>query len=160
MPANEDANMIAQEIITRKADYFRIAMSFCSNKELAMDALSETTVIACEKYDTLRDKQAVGKWITTILINVCRKYLRQQKRYISLENLDDLQYPQENKDDVIDIGFALQKLKPIYYEVVILRVFLDYDCSQTAQILHIPVGTVKSRYSSALKTLKSLLEVN
>ncbi|MRU04757.1 sigma-70 family RNA polymerase sigma factor, partial [Bacillus anthracis] len=39
-------------------------------------------------------------------------------------------------------------------QVIILRYLHDYSQEEVAQILHIPIGTVKSRIHAALKKLR------
>lgn len=56
--------------------------------------------------------------------------------------------------DVADaVHRALRGLDPQFREVVVLRYFADLGEQQTATALRIPVGTVKSRLSRALKHL-------
>ena len=52
---------------------------------------------------------------------------------------------------------AVAQLSPALRDVVELGVFQDLPYSDTAQILGIPVGTVKSRMFNALRKLRSML---
>lgn len=51
----------------------------------------------------------------------------------------------------------LSQLDNKYQEVLKLRYFLDFDYKSIADIMKIPVGTVKSRISTGLKKLKESL---
>ena len=44
-------------------------------------------------------------------------------------------------------------------QVIILRYLHDYSQEEVAQILHIPIGTVKSRIHAALKKLRQKEQV-
>ena len=56
--------------------------------------------------------------------------------------------------DVADaVHRALAGLDPTFHEVVVLRYFANLGEQQTATALRIPVGTVKSRLSRALRQL-------
>ena len=55
------------------------------------------------------------------------------------------------------IGEALKKLSPEYRLVVILTYYLNLSQYHISQILGCPVGTVKSRLSSALRQLQKVL---
>ena len=57
-----------------------------------------------------------------------------------------------------DVRWALAKLSEPLREVVELGVFQDLPYAEVAEILGIPVGTVKSRMSNALKKLKEVLD--
>ena len=57
-----------------------------------------------------------------------------------------------------DVRWALSQLGQIHREVVELGVFQDLPYAEIAQILSIPLGTVKSRMSVALKKLKEIID--
>ena len=56
----------------------------------------------------------------------------------------------------LDIQEALDKLSPKLREVLVLAVHQGLAYDEIAQILHIPVGTVKSRVFNALATLQEM----
>ena len=53
---------------------------------------------------------------------------------------------------------AVKKLPEKYRVVVALRYFNDYSEESTAQMLGIPVGTVKSRLHKAKKLIREVME--
>ena len=57
-----------------------------------------------------------------------------------------------------DVRWALAKLSEPLREVVELGVFQDLPYAEVAEILGIPVGTVKSRMSNALRKLKEIFD--
>ena len=57
-----------------------------------------------------------------------------------------------------DVRWALAQLSEAHREVVELGVFQDLPYAEIAEILEIPVGTVKSRMSNALKKLKEVMD--
>ena len=57
-----------------------------------------------------------------------------------------------------DVRWALAKLSDPLREVVELGVFQDLPYAEVSEILGIPVGTVKSRMSNALKRLKEVFD--
>jgi RNA polymerase sigma-70 factor (ECF subfamily) len=57
-----------------------------------------------------------------------------------------------------DVRWALAKLSEPLREVVELGVFQDLPYAEVGAVLGIPVGTVKSRMSNALKKLKEVLD--
>ena len=52
----------------------------------------------------------------------------------------------------------MKKLPEKYRVVVALRYFNDYSEESTAQMLGIPVGTVKSRLHKAKKLIREVME--
>ena len=57
-----------------------------------------------------------------------------------------------------DVRWALAKLSEPLREVIELGVFQDLPYAEVAEILGIPVGTVKSRMHNALKELKEIFD--
>jgi RNA polymerase sigma-70 factor (ECF subfamily) len=57
-----------------------------------------------------------------------------------------------------DVRWAVARLTEPLREVVELGVFQDLPYAQVSEILGIPVGTVKSRMSNALKKLKEIFD--
>jgi RNA polymerase sigma-70 factor (ECF subfamily) len=57
-----------------------------------------------------------------------------------------------------DVRWAVAQLSEPLQEVVELGVFQDLPYAEVGEILGIPVGTVKSRMSNALKKLKEVLD--
>lgn len=57
-----------------------------------------------------------------------------------------------------DVRWAVAQLSEPLREVVELGVFQDLPYAEVAEILGIPVGTVKSRMSNALKRLKEIFD--
>ena len=53
---------------------------------------------------------------------------------------------------------ALQQLKPDHRAVVVLRMIQGYSTRETAQALGLPEGTVLSRLSRGLASLKEILK--
>ena len=57
-----------------------------------------------------------------------------------------------------DVRWALAKLSESLRDVIELGVFQDLPYAEVAEILGIPVGTVKSRMHNALKELKEIFD--
>ena len=57
-----------------------------------------------------------------------------------------------------DVRWALKKLSEPLRDVIELGVFQDLPYAEVAEILGIPVGTVKSRMHNALKELKEIFD--
>ena len=57
-----------------------------------------------------------------------------------------------------DVRWAVSRLSEPLREVIELGVFQDLPYAEVAEIISIPVGTVKSRMSNALKKLKEIFD--
>jgi RNA polymerase sigma factor (sigma-70 family) len=64
----------------------------------------------------------------------------------------------EQATDYIDLLRSLKALSADHRAVIVLRFYADLSEQETAEVLRLPVGTVKSRTSRALKVLRPLVE--
>jgi len=152
---NDDFEFINKSIMERRNDYYRIALSFCGNRDDALDCVSEMTVIVIERFGSLKNKDAFVSWSKQILINQCRKNLRQRKRIVFIDDLEtEIAGPEMNTDISADMQIALSSIKPIYKEVIVLKAVLQYTYKEIAEILRTPVFTVQYRYDYGIKCLR------
>ena len=115
-----------------------------------------------------RDKYTPTAKFTTFLYRIARNtgidYLR-KKKAISVSFDDDLlEQPESDTgrssdiDVKGDIEKALQLLPEKLRSVVVMSYFEDLKYQEIADILEIPLGTVKSRMSFAMNQLKEIME--
>lgn len=152
-----DKEALLSLIMTRKLDYYRLAFTYTGNQDEAMDALEDMTVVLFEQIKKLKNPDSFYSWSQTILVNICRRQLRSRKK---IQLIDDI--PAELATTLLDDTQILQQISlekhlarlPIKkQEAIRLRYYLDYDNQTIAELLEIPIGTVKSRISSGLKQL-------
>lgn len=62
------------------------------------------------------------------------------------------------RGDAVDVETALDRLSPKLREVIVLNVYQGLRYQEVADILEIPLGTVKSRINLALGALKEILD--
>ena len=151
-----EASEFQREILQMERLLYRVAWSYLNNLPDVEDAVQETLVKAWRNREKLRDSQQFRPWICRILINQCRDMIREHKRksFFSLENVaDQLQY-QDNQLALLEI---VQGLSPDLRVVMTLYYVEDYTTAEIARMLHIPVGTVKTRMRSARKQLRKAL---
>ena len=103
-------------------------------------------------------------WLTQICVNTYRNELRRLSRapfvqFSSNETRDQLfaTLAAPEQKDHLDLYRAIDALPEKIRLTVILFYFRDMDVNQTAQMLGIPQGTVKSRLNKARKLLKEVL---
>ena len=158
MTRDEIADIVAKRVFERKNDYYRIALSFCDNRDDSLDAVSEMTLVVLQKYETLKDPEAFTSWSTHILINICRRQLRERKRIVYLDDLEtEFAATDDIEDWSPDVDLALASVKPQFREVVIMKEVLDYTFREIAAQLRIPLRTAQSRYNYGLKSLRKKL---
>ena len=132
-------------------------------------SLSEGEDLVQETYLRLwnyrRDYQPTAK-LSTFLFLMARQVridaLRRQTRRANREERWGQEQPQTEAPrtggEREDVRWAVAKLSEPLRDVVELGVFQDLPYAEVAEILGIPVGTVKSRMHNALKELKEIFD--
>ncbi|MFG1606860.1 RNA polymerase sigma factor [Actinoplanes sp. NPDC049265] len=123
----------------------------------ADDAVQDAALIAVTRIGDVRDPDAVGAWLRTVVRNVCLAQLR-RPRPVSTDDLDrTLTAVAADPAQLFDgratrdwVWHAVEQLSPALRIVVLLRYFTPFRSYQTiSQICGVPVGTVRSRLSEA-----------
>lgn len=173
-----DSDALVRLIMDDRDAYYRLAWVYVKNNEDALDALSDMIVILHEKIGTLRKPSAFSSWSRSILINCCREILRKRKRTVPVDfgeqyaegdaakaakSALEAAAPQTSgevqNDDRMLIEQHMSKLDAGHQEVIRLRFYLDMEYQKIAEIMKIPLGTVKSRISAGLRKLRNSMEV-
>ena len=101
-------------------------------------------------------------WLYTVAHNLCMDELRRQSLSFPGEKVAEPPSTRDPQDQLLkreDEEAArklLASLRPHLRAVVVLRVLHDYSQEETAKIVGVPVGTVKSRLHHALKQLRQM----
>jgi RNA polymerase sigma-70 factor (ECF subfamily) len=141
---------------------YKTAYLILDNGREAEDALQETFLKAYRSlgsYDP--SKGAFTTWLYRITVNQCLNQRRRLRRFLPLGSHVEQIVPMSLEEEVSEgeaLRSALEKLSPKLRAVIVLRFFLDLSYGELAQILKVPLGTVKSRLNLALKKAHEELE--
>ena len=156
-----DRDALIELIMDQGDNYYKLAYVYLKSEADSMDALQDTIVILYNNIKKLRKDEAFYSWSKTILVNECKKRLRERKKLISLEDLKEGAFEEKYNtvEDKMEIEMYLSKLSEKHADVIRLRYLLDLDYEEISNILKVPLGTVKSRLSVGLKKLKEIAGV-
>jgi RNA polymerase sigma-70 factor (ECF subfamily) len=123
----------------------------------AEEAAQETFVRAFFRLKTLRASESFFGWLLGIARRVAQEQCRAERRYRAAVSAvpPPPAPPQQSEDDAVHQTVA--KLPPKYMEVVLLRYYGGLSCSDVAEQLNIPLGTVTKRLSRAYDMLRDSL---
>jgi RNA polymerase sigma-70 factor, ECF subfamily len=142
---------------------FRFAMSLTRAEADACDLTQQTFYVYQTKGHQLRDHAKVKAWLFTTMQ---REYLNTQRRYIRFPHLALEQFdgelasaPVESYDhlDTDTVLEALAKVDEPHHAALALFYLEDYSYKEMADILGIPIGTVKSRLARGISQLRQIL---
>jgi RNA polymerase sigma-70 factor, ECF subfamily len=130
----------------------------------AEDVVQETMLRAWRNAEILvPERGSVSGWLMRVAHNIAVDKIR--ARMARPEEVDESAAAPPSFDDhastVVDSVFvarALARLSPAHREVLHVVYFADHTAVQAAELLDLPVGTVKSRTHHALRRLKICLE--
>ncbi len=135
--------------------------------DLAKDAAQITFV---EIYNYIPKYRPEGKFkqlLYRILLNRCRMTFRSRRRAqdmkARLSSVEPLRAPLPDeqlahKEQRARLELAIRDLSPKLRDVLVLRLSNELSYDEIADILSIPVGTVKSRLNQGQKKLREALE--
>ena len=154
-----DKDALLNLIMSEKQEYYKLAYIYMKNSEDALEAMGEMILILYQNIYKIRDEKSFYSWSKTILVNCCKNRLKKNKKIILLEDINTEIYEEDfnSKDEKIVLEKHLNKLSTKHQEIIKLRYYLDMDYKNIAELIKVPVGTVKSRISFALKKLKESL---
>lgn len=148
--------LFEQKYIECEKSLFLVAISYLHNTEDAKDCVQDATIVAWKSFDKLRNKELFKTWITRIVINKCKDYLKKQ-RYTE-ELTDSLNVFYNAPTEEIDIIDCICKLPPKLSIYISLRFYNDMTYEEVAQVLKEPVSTTKYKTQKALLELKKYLK--
>ena len=139
-----------------QARFYRLAFSYVKNSDDALDVVQEAVLKAYEKRHTLRREETMRTWFYRILVNTSIDSLRHKQRVFCTDTVPEEggSGPEAGLLDTMALGEALERLNPELKSVVLLRFFEDMKLSEIAQVLGIPLSTVKNRLYRALALLR------
>lgn len=135
--------------------------------EKAVDLTQETFLRVFFKAHQYRPVAPLVSWIYAIASNLAKTELKKMKKMntVSFEEIKNFFVEEEptynlpEKDELIrTLREALNRLTPQYRIPIILKDIEGFSQEEIAQILRLPLGTVKARISRGRDRLKKELE--
>lgn len=156
--------------LTSGQTYFFI-LKIVQNEQDAEDILQESYIKMLEKIDEIDPDRNFTSWFYQIAINKSKDLLR-RKNKVFFESIDNEEYdyileentefhPEEkvDKDELCtQVMTAIDELTAEKRACVIMKYYAQMNVNEIAEILNVPIGTVKHRLFSARKDIKSSFE--
>ena len=140
---------------------FNVALRMLDNVQDAEDVTQNVFLKAFLKLRTYDPRYRFFSWIYRMTVNEALNSLKRRKRTVPLEDELDVRAPGLAADRAAELqdrlGKALMSLKPDDRAVVVLRHFVSFSYREIAEVLEIPVKTVKSRLFTARERLSLTL---
>jgi len=130
-----------------------VALRTLGDTEEAADALQDAMISAFRRAADFRGDSAVTTWLHRIVVNACLDRMRRRAARPAASGMDEqaldalARAPLEDhdRDTALDVLAALRTLVPEQRAALVLVDMLGYPVADTAEILGVSPGTVKSR---------------
>jgi len=151
------------ELATATIDrLFAIAFRILRDVDAANDAAQETLVKIWRELPALRDLERFEAWSYRILVNACyaeqRKLRRPPVALVMPAPIGDDPIGALADRDQLERGFL--RLPPEQRAALVLQHFLDLSLADIAEVMGVPVGTVRSRLHYAREAMRAALEAD
>ena len=148
---------------THSAVYgFAMSLSHCPAD--AEDVLQETYINVYSAAERYVPKGKPMAWIMTIAKNLARMRMRKARRQLDIADEDWGQYltakDAVSPDERILLQTAMKILSDTQQQIVMLHAVAGIKHREIAAILDMPTATVLSKYSRAIKKLRTAMEDN
>ncbi len=138
-----------------------------TDRETAEELVQETFLRIFNQKNSYTPEYAVSTWVYTIALNLARSELRKRKlrRYLSLDFIKeeaDIELPARINLKAVSLApiiqQAIEKLPEDYRTAFVLCDIQRLPYQQIAEVMRVPVGTVKSRINRARSMLRDKLK--
>ena len=164
--AGGDRQALAELYARYQRPLFNYLLQLTPDYGLAEEMLQDTLVAIWKSAKSFEGRSSVSTWLIGIARRQAHNTLRQRKLpfvdELALANLpatdpepEEFTLASVERDELIA---AFRQLAPAYREILALTFVQELSYQEAAQVLAIPLGTVKSRLSNAKKALRTQLE--
>ena len=143
-----DQEAFGQLFLRHRDRLWAVALRTLGDPDEAADALQDAMISAFRRAADFRGDSAVTTWLHRIVVNACLDRMRRRAARPVAGDLDLLaRTPQSDpdRDVALDVLAALRTLVPEQRAALVMVDMLGYSVADTAEILGVSPGTVKSR---------------
>jgi RNA polymerase sigma-70 factor (sigma-E family) len=146
----------------------RLAVVMVGDREAAEDAVQEAFVSLHRNWPSLRDPEAAEAYVRSAVLNRCRSWVRRQamqrtKRPLLLVQGGPPAGPEDTtvvREEVGSLVARMRMLPRRQREALACRFVLELSVAETAELLDISEGSVKTHTHRGLQALQQRIEVN
>lgn len=167
MNENEKEQLLEKAMKEYGDQLARLAYAYVKEEEIAKDLVQNTFIKCYTKITSFRHESTIKTWLYRITINECKDYLKSW----SYKKSRMMEFYYGNKSSAISTEEeALKKweigrvknsiftLPPKYREIIFLYYYEELTMEEIADLLGLPLSTVKSRITRGRVRLKQEME--
>jgi RNA polymerase sigma-70 factor, ECF subfamily len=148
------------------ARLYGIAQLILRDPDRASDATQEALIAAWRDLSALRDPGRFEAWVHRLLIRACHREARRDRRRRTIE-IPELRLHERPVADEIPLLVDRDQLERGFRRldveeraIVVLHHVEGFPLAEIAEVLGLPIGTVKSRLHRSLRTMRAALDAD
>lgn len=162
--------LYAQLVLRHQQRIGRFIASYEHNVQEAQELTQETFLQGFVSLARFHGQAQFSTWLTGIALNLIRNHIGRNpgRRFVHLDISDcsdsvispeseEPEQQQLHKERMFAVAKAMEALAPDMREAIVLVVLQEMSYQEAAQLLKVPVGTVKSRVCRARTQLADTL---
>ena len=144
---------------------YRIAHLILRDGDLANDAVQNALIAAWQDIRGLRDPDRFDAWLHRLTVRACYRMARTERHRatteVQLMPLHDVRSGDDDQRllavrDQLERGF--RRLSTEERAVLVLHYYVDLPLAEAADVMGVPLGTMKSRLNRATSALRAALD--
>lgn len=166
-PLEAGAELLTDLFCSLQAELTGTVFYLTGNGEDAKDIVQEAFMKCWRCRSQIEEVSNVRAWIFKVTINTAKDHMKSawkrrsrplaQKQWETSSEAPDPASVAAEKEKLNELRLAIMNLRQEQKEVFLLRQNGELTYEQIAEILHLPVGTVKTRMRYALQELRGLM---
>jgi RNA polymerase sigma-70 factor, ECF subfamily len=164
-----EAQAFTDLVLRHQQRVYSLCLRVLGDADAAADVAQDTFLTVLRKLDGFRGDAAFTTWLHRVTVNACYDELRRKRRRPMLHAVadDDLEHEPgpptaDHADEVAgthDAASALASIPEEFRIALVLADVQDMAYEQIAQVLEVPIGTVKSRVHRGRLALAAALGI-
>ncbi|MBM7783466.1 SigE family RNA polymerase sigma factor [Tenggerimyces flavus] len=156
----ERATTLEALFAERYAELTRLAYLLTGDRDQAEDLAQDAFLRAWPRLDRLRNAEAAPAYLRATVVNLVKQGFRRRlvERKHAPAPMDPEPAPDEHSSASMDLARIIRELPIRKRACVVLRYYADLSEEETAAVLGVSVGTVKSQTHRALRQLAKRLD--
>lgn len=152
---------------------YNVALRMVGRSEEAEDLAQEVFLRIHRHFGRFSGRSSLKTWVYQVTLNHCRSRLSRRRWFTrplaeeepeeGVQLVERGRGPEENalaNDAALQVARALDQVKPVFREAVILCDLEGLSYEEIATILKVRIGTVRSRIARGREQLRGILETS
>src|SRR5437764_10299362 len=161
-----DRQALSELYVRYQRPLFNYLLQLTPDYGLAEELLQDTLVAVWKSAQSFEGRSSVRTWLIGIARRQAHNTLRQRRLPLADESEMEGLVATDGEPEAWtlasfardELAAAFRQLAPLHREVLVLTFVQELSYQETATILEVPVGTVKSRLSNARRALRAQLD--